>query len=585
MHDVDLGLEMLLTGAHPTLWDYRIRRETFRFLRKRGGDIPSDRLILLTDKILEGPPRDDESIPKRTDAEWDRYRDHQIRLQLHKLVEGGAELPPQAAEAYARIQRDIPWQPPADGSEEFPFFVSSTRWVKDEAGPLEKFSELSVEQFIEWSKTQVEPHWDTSGGWHLFVDRSPNAAVGLLAAAAQRSEWPISPWYVALGRFEQGVVPNKLKREIAELLADMPTGCLSQIALAASRWLEKFRKSLPKQLRQRLWRRLWDASILEDDPTSPLNFDLTLNHSGGLLGSILYDEMAGYIPQVSAGEHPGLPSQLRVDFESVGAGENATAKLARVRLAPMLSFLYRIDRDWTKRSLLSRMDAAGSAFDPYLWEGYLWSPRFSDELLAEFKDAFFLILADLNLIPEVVREHAAQLFVHMAIPPDRGISTVEAKGVLFQFAPDTLADAAWALKDLVSAAGDKSLALWRSTVGPWFASAWPKRPVDRSESHSRNLVWLAIDGGEAFPEILTAINDLVVPEEWEGSLFHLQSKEEANGIISRFPEASLTLADKLVGPQTHALGETLQSALNAIAQSAPHLAQDARFQRLLLKVS
>ena len=57
MHDVGLGLEILLDGSQPALWDIHVRRETLRFLRKRGQDIPAQHLDRLIEAILQGPPR------------------------------------------------------------------------------------------------------------------------------------------------------------------------------------------------------------------------------------------------------------------------------------------------------------------------------------------------------------------------------------------------------------------------------------------------------------------------------------------------------------------------------------------------
>ena len=167
-----------------------------------------------------------------------------------------------------------------------------------------------------------------------------------------------------------------------------------------------------------------------DAPEGDLGFDMTLNHAGGVLGNILYDEMAEYIPHVLAGENPGLPRQLRSDFDKIAEGESPSAKLARIRLAPMLYVLHRIDPEWTRRALLGRMDVDDSeSFDAHLWEGYLWHARWSDDLLVVIKELLFKVLRHLDLIPERIRSHGPQLFIHMAIPPGRGIDRDEAKGV------------------------------------------------------------------------------------------------------------------------------------------------------------
>ena len=93
MHDVDLGLEVLLASPRPALWDTYTQREALRFLRKRGQDIRGERLDSLTEAILKGPPRH-LYRDNLTDDKWISLRDYEIRLRLHKLTEAGTTLPP-----------------------------------------------------------------------------------------------------------------------------------------------------------------------------------------------------------------------------------------------------------------------------------------------------------------------------------------------------------------------------------------------------------------------------------------------------------------------------------------------------------
>ena len=202
MHDVSLALEILLDGPYPTLWDSRTMRESLRFLRKRGKEIPNKDLSRLIKAILVGPPRE-RYRTDLTDEEWAERRDHQIRLRFHKLLESGAILPKSALRVYERIQQDFPWQTRGDRSEEFPFFMSSG-WVdRDDPGTMEDFAAMSAENFIEWAGTLTGRPWDCGGGWHVFVENEPKTAMKLLRGAAERGTWPVPPWYIILSQFEQ----------------------------------------------------------------------------------------------------------------------------------------------------------------------------------------------------------------------------------------------------------------------------------------------------------------------------------------------------------------------------------------------
>lgn len=587
MPDLQLALDVLLEGANPALWDPYTKREALRFLRKRGSDLSKRDLSRLANAILIGPSPERYRNDK-ADNEWHKLRDHMTRLRLHKLVESGATLPKPARKRYDQIQRDSPWEPRGDFSEEFTFFLRSGPLDGNEPDKVEDFATMSTASFIEWASQQTGNPWDCGGGWDVFVEREPEVALTLLQGAAERGSWPIPPWYGALFQFHQSAhVPAGLAGKVAATLEQMPEEELAELALQAAEWLKHRRRMLGKRCRQRLWRLIWNASLVADAPEGDLDYNRALSHAGGVLGSVIYDEMADYIPSVPpANEAVGLPKQLRADFEMIAEGEDPSAKLARVQNAPHLHILYRIDPDWTARAFFSRMDLDNAAaFDPFLWEAYLWSPQFTDDLLGAFKALFFKILGDLKALPDNVRHQGPELFVYMAIPPRRGITTDEAKAVLYKMAPDELAQAASSLRRLLGAAGEKSPNLWRDTIGPWFHQAWPKRPVDRSRDLSQSLASMAVDARDAFPDVVHAVASLILPEEWDFTLHHLMKKEEEGKLVTRFPWPALTLVAQLVSDETRVDGDTLSTLLDAISTAAPELRENDSFKRLALKAA
>src|SRR3546814_17463252 len=106
----------------------------------------------------------------------------------------------------------------------------------------------------------------------------------------------------------------------------MPLEDMSRIALQAAQWLEATFDILPQPTRLALFRRLWDASQIAADPADEWDFDMTLNHAGGVLGHVLYKEMSEEIPRVGPGDGRGLPEQLRADFEKLD-GDSASTQI------------------------------------------------------------------------------------------------------------------------------------------------------------------------------------------------------------------------------------------------------------------
>lgn len=571
-----IAIQILLDGPHPALWESYSQRETMRFLRKRGKDIARSDLLRLVKAILAGPSR--KLYRKMSNKKWAGLRDHAIRQRLFLLTESGVSLPKYAQRELDRIQREIPWEPREDRSGEFPVFVRSG-WVdKDETGKMVNFSSMNVDDFIEWSATQEDKRWDCSGGWFLFCENETDGALKLLQMSGERNVWPLAPWYDALSRFQKNDknIPERHKMDTAKTLVEMPVERLGKFDRQAAHWLEYARKGLRKKLRRQLWENIWNASLVADWE-GDFDYGMTLNHAGGILASVLMDELVEYHPTATAGDNPGFFKSLLPYFKLIGDGDNPSAVLARIRLSANLLYLFRIDREWTEHALLRRMDSEiRDRFEAGLWEGYLWSPRIHDDLLEPLKPLFFSILENLDLISERVREHAPQLFIDISVPPDRGVTTKEAQEVLQDMPSQHLGDAAWRLMHMLSGAGEKAPVLWRETIEPWFKKAWPKHEDAKSLKTSSKLAWMALETRDAFPDAVTTIQDQLLPSRWGDRLYNLKEAD----LHRRFPEAAWKFIKHTIGEETVITGLELPEILDVIAQNWPDATNDAYFQRL-----
>lgn len=549
-----------------------------RYLRKRGRYLNKLELSQLIKEILAGPNR--EKYHVMDDDEWRNFSNYEKSLRLNKLVESGAAIPKYALNALDKLQQGRPWRHRGDHSEEFPLFVGTGGGFVDfdDAGQLENFSKMDGTTFIEWAKTQNNKKWDCSGGWAVFCDDDPDAALALLEFAGKTSFWPIAPWYDALSRFMQNAkkLSKKQPRRLADLVLDIDANSLTALDLQLSRWLEIYRTSLGKRKRREIWKKIWDVSH-PNRREIDVDFDTTLNHSGGILAAILMAELGEYIPTVNAIDTPSLPKQLRKYFMLFQDDESQSAQIARIRLASSLLYLYRIDKDWTKSTLIDRMDPQTSQkFEPGLWEAFLWAPRIAEDLFQELKIPFVSILQNLNLIPKRVHSNAVQLLIDIAVPPDRGIAVIEAQKILQDLEPEDLGSAASMLSRKVTNSGSKSHVFWRETVGPWFSKAWPKHQDAKTGRISQEFVSMAIGAGDAFPAVLENIKDIVQPVEWGNPLRSLGNSK----LHQKFPEQVWHLIKLLVDEKTHLAGTRLADLLDEIELIEPAIRDDQGFQVL-----
>lgn len=580
-----LGVEVMLSGEHPSLWRVAEKREVLRFLRKAASKLSKRNLNRVVNAILKGPPSslyDDE-----------QYRLGMIRERLSKIVESGTNLPPKARRLLADLGGALP--PNEDHSEEFSSYIR-VGWVSSDEvsvdGDVKRVKDMSADEFLLWldelSSDENVRVWDAVPSWQEFFQKSPREAQRKLALAAKNMKWPARLWYTALDRnIRKEGVSKSVENDLLRLLLVMPNVELGPLTLQASGWLENEWKKLDRNRSRDFWVKLWHATIADDlngNDLSDPDFDMSHNHAGGVLANVAYSDLAIMIPTVAAGEGSGIPSELSPLFELISRGNHLGAKVGRVRLAPMLFILYRIDPGWTQECLLSRMDLdQGDAFEPFIWEGFLWGPRVSPDLIAVFKPLFLKVLQNLGRIPEDVRDNALQLLIYMAIPSDRGVSGQEAKAALSRLNARQLAVVGGALKSVVEAAGNRANKLWEETVGPWFAEVWPKTHQMKSPELSEELVELALASGNSFPKVVRAVETFLTPERYGVVVHRFEEVDRKSGITADYPDEAFVLVQALEGGGHGPIDAKSAELLSRIEKSKPRMRQSARFRAMVAR--
>ena len=585
--NTDLGLDLLLGDKHPTLWDPCAQRETLRFLRKRGVDIQEERLDLLLRETLRGPPREPyrESL---TDDKWNRLRDNEIRLRLAKLTESGADLSKDAIDLYESLPEGEAVRPRSGGShpEEFGTFISfgwgGIPGFEDPVtvGELENWP---IGKFVEWAQAHEDQISTLGTPWEGFVRRDRAAAAHRLREAGGHDCWPRGLWSRLLYVLEDGDDDGDKDalQAVNTGLLQMPVKALAEISVEASRWLRSNRESLEANAILQVWRKIWDASQFSDDAGQDELADLqrSLNHAGGILGEVLYAELADDIPSVGARQNPGVPSRLREEFALMGEGDSLSCRLARVSMAVRLVELYRIDPTWTDKALLRRMggEPGECVVEIGLWEGYFAGRQCSEDLLNAFKRRLLAVLDQVRQrLPNAWRG-AVHHFTHLAVWENRGLSRDEAKSVFWEWDDTSLAEAAWVTADVLRGADDRSDVLWKELIGPWFKHVWPGREQDKTPAVSAALCRIALAVDTTFPDVVKTIRDFLIPGLQDNTLHRLSTAK----VSAKFPEDTLRLLDKIFGDaeDEHSTGIARRLIKEAI-EAEPTLRQNPEFERL-----
>lgn len=121
---------------------------------------------------------------------------------------------------------------------------------------------------------------------------------------------------------------------------------------------------------------------------------------------------------------------------------------------------------------------------------------------------------------------------------------------------------------------------WHSEVGPVFDHIWPRDANARDPEASRNLVFMALECGDAFPEAVEAIRLVVVPYDVATIGGWLQGKQAYKEATTAHPRAFVRLVSAVLSADTAALPPDLGMVLDECLAADPSVQSDPAFSRL-----
>jgi hypothetical protein len=315
-----------------------------------------------------------------------------------------------------------------------------------------------------------------------------------------------------------------------------------------------------------------------DSPTTgnrePTNQPVTeaINHPVGYVTQALLNLWFNRKPN----DNDQLPADIEPVFTQLCDVRVDSFRHGRVLLASRLIALFRVDRPWTERHLLPLFDwTVNPAEVKAVWDGFLWSPRLYRPLLIAFKSQFLETARYYADLGDHARQFAAFL-TYAALEPIDGFTAQDFRSAIRELPQEGLEESAEALTQVLEGAGDQREEYWRNRVQPFWQHVWPKSRELATLSVAESLIRLSIAAGSEFPAALTAVQGWLQPIE---HLEYVVRRLHESGLSSRFPEDSLRLLNVTIDDQPWP-PKQLRQCLKAIADSAPGLQQDYRFQRL-----
>lgn len=543
-------------------------------------------------RISAGIPRDlfDEDA---FDAErWGSVCDNAIFRRLSRLESAGKRLSANSITLLRQIaDRHPQWRPSPGDRDDFRSWSETRTGPEGDVGLLKDVPDASL--VGEALRIESERQFDQGELWRLFCSSDPDRAFRGLSAEAAAGNWNPYPWrslFWATGDSFDG----NLKVEIAEAVLEMPDATLLELAGTIADWIRIHRAFLdgePREGLSRLWL-LWDRLALlvyaENEAADPRAEDLVdraLNAPGGVLAWTLINYLAAAKPAPSA-----ELGDLETRFNLVARADGESGLLGRVHFSRGLNYVHQTAPDWTNAEMLPRFQEE-HAEALAMWKANAQARVGSAVLFNALKAPLIAMiprpeLSDLEAGNLATRLLDVLVWHRLGSGQDYELTAAEVRDLLVVSPERVREHFAWLLWRLQSddAPWDGQMAAkgtrWRELVGPIFERIWPLDARLRSERASQDLVQMAMNTDDAFPEAVHAVVDVLAPYELYALEHTLRLEAAHTAIIERYPRAIIKLTSALIDPMLHPVPRDLSKLLDDCENLDPQIIDDPAFTRL-----
>ncbi|HEY2918093.1 MAG TPA: hypothetical protein VGK77_03760, partial [Candidatus Binatia bacterium] len=568
------ALSLILEDKAWWLWSIETQRESIRLLVSLAPRLDQNQLKSLSSTILEGPPREMfvEELPAE---EWAEIVDRNVWLRLAKIKGAACSLPADAESTLVQICTKNPsWKLEVDERDEFSWWMESGSDLSFRRKTL-----LPEDNESNLAKSLIAParqdHWQEDN-WREICQRNPELAIKALKLLATEGEWPSKPWREALQVYSEGTQIQMSFQELASSLQAAPGDILKQLIHSLSHWLTRIPKSLgsePDNAWLALVDRVLECSALEDASYDDDPVGRAINHPLGHLTEALIRSWFLSEPK----RDQGLPTFLTLRLNRISFLGHMKLPHGRVILGSHLISLFMADRKWVDDNLLPHFDWKTDAREARgTWEGYLWSPRMSQDLLEVMKVSF---LDTANHYAELGK-HGTQyssLLATVALNYGDTLSSQELRTALNALPVVGLAAIAKSLAQSLVDAGDRHAEQWQNRIRPFIEGVWPKSAEKQSSEAASPFAQVCIRSGNKFPEAVKVVSPFLKRTK-NYDLAVMQFSE--SDLACTYPAGALDLLDLLVDDAYPWPPDELSQCLKQISEADAVLTSSPKFRRL-----
>jgi hypothetical protein len=567
-------VDVILADPAHWLWDTETQVELFRLFPTLWRDSEEHDRTRLVAAIEAGPPRE-MFDPEIDDAEWNELREHLIWSRLVRIA--GAN--PPLSEHSQTLLRDISqrhpqWRLTGDPNQDFPTWVE-VRWGSPSSHTTEQLTGLADDALLQLLNEETRQREGLIDRWSKLVAADPVRGATLLERLSAEGQFRRDVWSGAVRGLRSTGGKAAIRGRLLAVFVNAPDELLRDAIHEVADLVNELASEVPDALRAdvlSLWDRLLPLSLevaatLEGDRVTA-----AINHPTGKLTEAIFAILRSRELQRAQ----GIDEDVRVRLERILGIAGDAARLGRVVIASRLPLLHDLAQQWTNDNVIHLFDWQHPEEATGAWQGFLWSPVISPALWTALKPHFLATFDHLAEMDEGIRS-LPTLLASIAIDGVGALTHAEARECLRKLDESGRSEVAWVVEKKLEDAGAQSSVLWSERIGPWLAAAWPREPALRSDNASLHLAEAAARAGDAFPDAVAVVSDLVGPitRAW-GLLRRLRE----HGRLASHPLQALQLVS-LITPNdpTHWFGN-LRRFLEGVRVADPALAATPQFIRL-----
>jgi hypothetical protein len=481
------------------------------------------------------------------------------------------------------------WQPGPGDRDDF------GHWMTVGSGPSghpELLAGVADNRLVsEALRLQQEQQFAEGNVWRVFCSADPDRALRGLMAEAAEGRWDAASWRSLLNvASEKGDADFQIG--VAAAMRGMPGAQLTEMLSVATSWLQRRRADLAIDNLSThffpVWDRFADLAYVGDGPLEDHDggndaLSEALNRPGGVLAWALVEALGSLGPDEGA----GLGGSFVPRFDRLVDAAGKPGLLARMMMVESIAYIHSIAPLWVVQHLVPFL--GGNHPEALsLWKafarGHIPKAALFNVLKAAMLANFQARQLDEHDFEGIVGDLLAiSLWHHNGEGAEYDLTDAELKRALTVGPQSVRRNVAWNLWRIMGEANveQKDRALrWQQIVGPLFAQIWPMDADLRDEQASRHLVLMALDSEAAFPEVVSAIKDFLIPYQLYEIAHSLRLNDRHSGLVALFPIAFLTLANAILDPASYPVPHDLPKLLDDCRAADGAVVNDPAYIRL-----